>query len=164
MNLGTLFLLIVLTAIAAFAAFNWAAFTAPTALSLGPVVVQAPLGLIMLGLVVVLTVLFLGYVVYLQTSVLLDARRNAKQLQANRELADRAEASRFTELRAYLESELGKQAELNAQSRAAILERLDQLENDLRSALEQSGNTVAAYIGELDDRLVKQDGTRLLRG
>lgn len=164
MSLATLMLLLVLAAIAAFAAFNWAAFTAPTAVWLGPAVVEAPLGLIMLGLLVLLTVLFLGFVVYLQTSVLLDARRHARELQANRELADRAEASRFTELRAYLEAELRKQAELDAETRDAILARLDQLEHELRSAVEQSGNSVAAHIGELDDRLGRQDSTRLLRG
>ncbi len=153
MNARTLFLLMVLAAIAAFAALNWEAFIAPTTLSLGVTVVEAPLGLTMLGLLVFLTALFLVFVVYMQTSLLLDARRNAKELHANRELADQAEASRLTELRAYLEAELAKQASLNAESREAILARLDRIEHDLRDTVEQSGNTLTAYIGELDDRL-----------
>jgi len=106
--LRTLILLIVFIAVVIFAVLNWSAFMAPTTLSLGVAQVQAPLGLIMLGLVALLAALFLLYVVYLQTTVLLETRRHAKELQAQRELADQAEASRFTELRGYLETRLGE--------------------------------------------------------
>ncbi|BBP05822.1 hypothetical protein TPL01_07290 [Sulfuriferula plumbiphila] len=153
MKVRTLFLLIVLGATAVFAALNWNAFMAPATLSLGFASVQAPLGLIMLGLLILLTAFFLIFVVYLQTSVLFDTRRHARELQASRELADKAEASRLTELRAFMESELKRQAALDAESRAAVLARLDQLDHDLRAAVEQSGNTVSAYIGQLEDRL-----------
>ncbi len=155
MKIRTLFLLIVVAAIAAFAALNWNAFMTPTTLSLGFATVQAPLGLIMLGLLVFLTGLFLVFVVYLQTSVLLEARRHARELQANKELADKAEASRFTELRGFLEAELKRQADLDAESRAALLARLDQFDRDLRAMVEESANTLSAYIGELEDRIEK---------
>lgn len=159
MKVRTLVLLLTLVAIAAFTALNWSAFMTPTTLSLGVANVQAPLGLVMLGLVAFLAALFLVFVVYLQTSVLLEARRHARELQANRELAGQAEASRFTEMRGFLEAELKRQAGLDAESRAVVLARLDQLDRDLRSAVEQSGNTLAAYIGELEDRLEKGRAT-----
>ncbi|MFQ6759221.1 MAG: LapA family protein [Deltaproteobacteria bacterium] len=159
MKVRTLFLLLTVAAIAVFTALNWSAFMAPATLSLGVANVQAPLGLVMLGLVAFLAALFLVFVVYLQTSVLLEARRHARELQANRELADQAEASRFTELRGFLEAELKREAGLNAESRAIVLARLDQLDRDLRSAVEQSGNTLAAYIGELEDRLERGRAT-----
>ncbi|MFA6900897.1 MAG: LapA family protein [Desulfurivibrionaceae bacterium] len=155
MKLRTLFLLLAVVAIASFTALNWSAFMTPTTLSLGVADVQAPLGLVMLGLLALLTALFLIFLVYLQTSVLLEARRHARELQANRELADQAEASRFTELHEFLELEMKRQASLDAESRAVLLARLDQLDRDLLSAVEQSGNTLAAYIGELEDRLEK---------
>ena len=60
----------------------------------------------MLGLLAILTALFLGYVAYLQTTVILEWRRHAKELQTQRERADQAEASRFTELRAHLDTRL----------------------------------------------------------
>lgn len=153
MNIRTLFLLIILSAIAAFAALNWSVFITPTTLFLGFVTVQAPLGLIMLGLLILLTVFFLIFVVYQQTSALFDTRRHSRELQANRELADKAEASRFTELRIFLDMELKRQAGLDAESRAAVLARLDQLDHDLRLAIDQSGTTLSAYLGELEDRL-----------
>jgi len=116
-----------------------------------------PLGLVMLGLLVFVTALFLVYVLYLQGSVLLETRRNSRELHTNRELADRAEASRFTELRTFLEAELARQTTLNLESKAAVIARIDQLEQDFRAFSEQSGNTLAAYIGELEDRLDKNN-------
>lgn len=155
MKLQSVLLLIVFVAIAAFTALNWGVILSPTELSLGFTTINMPLGLIMLGLLAIVTTLFLTFVVYLQGSVLFEARRHSRELQANRELADRAEASRFTELRAYLEAELTKQSFQNDDSRNALLARIDKLEHEFQSYMEQSGNTLAAYIGELEDRLEK---------
>lgn len=155
MKIRTLFLLMVLGAIAAFAALNWSAFVATTTLSLGVANIQAPLGLIMLGMLAFLVAVFLVFILYLQTSVLIDTRRNARELQACQELADQAEASRFTELRGFLEVELKKLADREGEAKAAMLARLDQLERDIHSRVEQSENVLSAYIGELDDRLEK---------
>lgn len=153
MNIRTLLLLIILGAIGVFAAFNWNAFMAPTSLYLGFASVQAPLGLIMLGLLVLLTALFLIFVIYLQTSVLLDTRRHARELQVSRDLADKAEASRVIELRTFIEMELQRQATLDAEARKVLLVRLDQLDRDMSAALEQGTNSISAYIGQLEDRL-----------
>jgi len=100
-------------------------------------------------------------VLYLQTTVLFDTRQHAKELQSNRKLADQAEASRFTELRSFLELELKKQLDQDGHSRAAVLTRIDQMEATLRLVVEQSGNSLAATLGELEDRLDKgnKDGT-----
>jgi hypothetical protein len=155
MKVRTLFLLIVLVAISAFAALNWNAIMMPTTLSLGVAVVKAPLGLVMLGILAFLTALFLVFVVYLQTAALLEARRHARELQSNRELADKAEASRLTELKRFLEVKLNRQVGFNAELRDVVLARVDQLDRDLRSVVEQSSNTLSAYIGELEDRLEK---------
>jgi hypothetical protein len=114
-----------------------------------------PLGLIMLGILIIVTSLFLAFVVYLQGSVLLEARRHSKELQLNRELADKAEASRFIELRAFLEQELVKQALENNNTKASIIARMDKLRDEFITSMEQTNNTFGAYIGELEDRLEK---------
>jgi hypothetical protein len=116
-------------------------------------VVQLPLGLLMLGLLVFVSVAFLAYILYMQTAVLFDTRRHSREMQVNRDLADKAEASRFTELRHFLETEMAQQASNNTQSIASVMARVDQLDQDLRTVLEQSGNSFAAYIGQLEDRL-----------
>lgn len=155
MKLSTLFLVIILAVIGAFAALNWNVFIMPTELSLGFTKVQVPLGLAMLGLLIFLTVLFLGFVVYLSTSALFETRRQSHALQVSRELADQAEASRFNELRNFLEAELLKLTSLDAASQSKVITKLEQLEGGLRTTIEHSGNTLAAYMGELEDRFEK---------
>lgn len=153
MYLRTLLLLLVLGAIVVFAAVNWGAFTTPTSLSVVVSTVQAPLGLIMLGLAAILTALFLVFLVFLQASMIIEGRRHGHELRTQRELAEKAEASRFTELHTFLEVELPKLAGQTAELRVDVQTRLDHLDQNLRSAIEQAGNTLSAYIGELEDRL-----------
>ncbi len=153
MRIRSLLLILVIALIAAFTVLNWGVFLADTPLSLGISTVQAPLGLVMLGLLIFVVAYCLVYVLYLQSNVLMDTRRNAKELQIHRELADKAEASRFTELRGFVEAGMKQSAEQNKAAQQALVARLDALENSLRTSVEQSGNSLSAYIGELEDRL-----------
>ena len=153
MSLRTLLLLVMLGVLALFTALNWSAFTTPTSLSLVFATVQAPLGLLMLVITGLLAVYFLLYVVYLQSTVILEARRYARELQAQRTLADEAEASRFTEMRAFLDSRIAKLEGDVAQSQSSMQGRLDRMGADLRSTIEQTGTVLTAYIGEVEDRL-----------
>lgn len=158
MPLRTILILVLLGAIAIFAGLNWGAFTAPTTLRLGFATVEAPLGLIMLGMTVLLAFLFLIFVTYLQTTVLLESRRHARELQAQRDVAEQAEASRYSRLREFLEAELQKIRYRSELAETGVIARLDQLDRELRALIEQSGNTLAAYIGELEDRLQREIG------
>ncbi|MES2579974.1 MAG: LapA family protein [Pseudomonadota bacterium] len=153
MKVRALVLLGVLGLFLVFMILNWTTIMAPTTLNLGVTEVNAPLGLVMLGMIALLTALFLVFIVYLQTSVLFEARRHAKELQSNRELADKAEASRFTELRQFMDAEIQKQATIQAESKSDLLNKLDVLSVDIHHAIDVSGNSLSAYIGELEDRL-----------
>lgn len=153
MGLRTGILLVVVLLIAALAALNWGTLATPTMMSIGFMQVTAPLGLIMLGLTVLLGLFFLIYVLWLQSSVLMDARRHTKEMQAQRDLADKAEASRFTELRNFLAAQENEHMARNGERHAALLARIEQLDDVLRQRAEQMDNTVAAHIGQLEDRL-----------
>ena len=153
MYIRTLLMVLAAGALAVFAAVNWSAFTTPTALSLIFTTVEAPLGLVLLGFVVLLAALFLIYVVYLQSSVLFESRRHARELQAQRELAEHAETSRIHDLRSFLETRLQIQDEQTGQSKAELSSRLDHLERSLRESIELCQNSLAASIAEVDDRL-----------
>ena len=147
MHFRSIVLLLTALAIAALAALNWSALAAPTLVSLGVVSFEAPLGLLMLALTTLLGVVCIAYVLSLQGSVLLETRRHTKEMQAQRELADKAEASRFTELRAYLETQ-------HHQSHTAMMARIDNLEARLAARADQSDNTTAAYVGQLEDQMM----------
>jgi uncharacterized integral membrane protein len=146
-------MLLLLAAFAAFTIANWGAITAPTTLSLIFATVQAPLGLILFGFVVATAGLFLLLLAYQQATVIVEARRTAKELNAQRRLADQAEASRFTELRRHMDEQMQRIETDAAARQAALVERVDRLEQGLRAQIEQSGNSLAAFVGELDDRV-----------
>ena len=167
MKVRTLLLLMVLLAIVIFTALNWTVITTPTTLSLLVATVEAPLGLIMLGLLLLLTGVFTIFAGYQQTSTLLEARQQTKALEAQRKLADQAEASRITELQNLLNSALLRLEQQSVESRQATAARLDRLEQDLRAAVAQEGTTLSAYIGQLEDRLDRHNqvsGAPPLRG
>jgi hypothetical protein len=153
MRVRVLPVLLVLLLAGVFAMFNWPAFSTPTTLSLIVTDVVAPLGVVMLGFLALLAVMYIASVVYLQGSSLLESRRLGRDLQAQRELADKAEASRFTELREFMNAELARVSQANDQLRASLFSRLDEMERRQRAVMEQNANSLSAYIGEMEDRL-----------
>jgi type III secretory pathway component EscR len=158
MYLRTLLIVLALGALALFTAANWSAFVTPTTLSVIFASVEAPLGMVLLGVVVLLAAMFLIYVVYLQSSVLFETRRHARELHSQRELAEHAEISRIHDLRTFLETQLqtlGKQTE---QSNSELSARLEQLEGELRQSIEHCQNSLAASMAEIDDRLKQGAG------
>lgn len=134
MNIRTILLVVMLGLIGIFTVVNWAVIIAPTTLSLIVIQIQAPLGLVMLAFITLLIIIFLIFIVYLQAGIMTDRRCMMRDLEAQRALANQAEASRFSELRIYLE-----QAFTNAER-----------------VTKESGNTLSAYLGELEDRLERK--------
>ena len=149
MRVRNLILLVVLGLVASFLAINWSAVTATAKFTLLLTSFEAPIGLVMLALIVVLVAAFGAYLILTQGVILLDARRHAKELQTQRSLADRAEGSRVAEVRELLRDEL---ARLDA--------RLTEHEERVRTELRDGVNSLAATIGELDDRLRSRGESR----
>jgi uncharacterized protein HemX len=147
MRARTLIVLLMIALVAVFTVLNWGVFVTPTALSLGFMSVDAPLGLVMLALLALLVLAFAIYMALWQSTVLAETRAHTKELQAQRELADQAEASRFTELRTALQAEF-----------ATLGERLGKAQDALRQEMRDSSNSLAATIGEIEDRLQRQGG------
>ncbi|MCU0919766.1 MAG: LapA family protein [Burkholderiaceae bacterium] len=145
MRARTLIVLLMIALVAVFTVLNWGVFVTPTALSLGFMSVDAPLGLVMLALLALLVLTFAIYMALWQSTVLAETRAHTKEMQAQRELADQAEASRFTELRTALQAEF-----------ATLGERLGKAQDALRQEMRDSSNSLAATIGEIEDRLQRQ--------
>lgn len=155
MKLFTLLLILILVLTGFIASLNWAAFSLPTDLWIGFTSIQLPVGVLLLGVLASITVLFLLYVIYLQTSSLLETRRLSRKLEDNIALAEKAEQSRFTELKGALVSEMLSQTNLNIESKSAILSSLDQIKSELRMSIEQSNNSLSAHLGEFEDKFEK---------
>lgn len=131
MYLSALLLIIVLLLLGGLAAMNWPVFVTPTAMWLGFAEFQVPLGLLLLAVIGLVCGLFLVIILLQQAGVILETRRTSKELKAQRELADKAEVSRFTELRAFIEAEMKRLAQHG----------------------EEQTRSLTAYVGEVEDKL-----------
>ena len=154
-RIALLVLIIVLIGVLAFFNFPYLAQTVP--MSLGFTTVEAPLGLILMGLTALMAIVFIAYVIAMQGAWLLEARAHTKEMTAQRELADKAEASRFTELRIAIEN-------LHKEEERRLMDRMDNLEAHLHARAQESDNSTAAYVGQLEQQLRHTPATAPGRG
>ncbi len=131
-----------------FIGVNWSAMNRPVQLSFIVTTADAPLGVLLLGMGFVIVSVVLGYALRVQMTAFGDSRRQAAELKAQRALADQAEQSRFLELRNAIEAEF-----------AAVRQRQSESESRMREDLRESVNSLAAYLGEIDDRLERRSSS-----
>ncbi|MEO7400661.1 MAG: hypothetical protein ABIV07_07820 [Polaromonas sp.] len=156
MRFRTIFLVLVILLVAAFVALNVDEFTRISVLSLGFTTVQVALGMVMLLLFVVSLLVFLASSLYLQSKNLLEARAHTRELDSQRQLADKAEASRFTELRTYLEEQTLAAERREAALGTVLADRFARQQQELIARIDQTDNTLAAYMGQIEDRLERR--------
>jgi uncharacterized integral membrane protein len=118
---------------ALFVVLNWRVFAGTAKLNLLLTSADVPVGVVMLLLFALGLLVLWNYVGAWQGTLLTEFRRQAKELQAQRLLAESAEASRFTELGTLVREEIAK----------------------LRTELQETEHSIAATLGEMDDRLRK---------
>jgi uncharacterized integral membrane protein len=118
---------------ALFVVLNWRVFAASAKLNLLLTSADVPVGVVMLLLFGVGLLVLWNTMGRWQGTLLMEFRRQAKELQAQRLLAESAEASRFTELGALIREEIAK----------------------LRTELRDTEHSIAATLGEMDERLRK---------
>jgi len=148
MRTRTLLVGLVLLLIAAFLIVNWSVFAASAKVSFVFTSVEVPIGMVMLGILTLIALTFGIYSVVSWSAILLEFRRQAKELTAQRTLADQAEASRFTELRAVMHDELEH-----------LADQMAKMHDTIRAEIRDNANSIAATIGELDDRIHKLDSS-----
>ncbi|MHB1085098.1 MAG: hypothetical protein ACYCZA_09705 [Thiobacillus sp.] len=136
-----------------FSLANWSVLNAPTHLSFVAFSIDAPLGLVLLGIILVFLTLFTVYVLVLRTTMLMDARHYARELQAKQQLAEKAEASRLSDLRSQLDLEFAQLKETIEKSRTDLSVRIEGMEQALRNSIEESSRSLSAYVGEVDEKL-----------
>jgi uncharacterized integral membrane protein len=114
-------------------ALNWRVFAGPARVNLLFTSAEVPVGVVMLMLFALVLLVLWTIVSRWQGTLLMEFRRQAKELEAQRLLAESAEASRFTELGTLIREEIAK----------------------LRTELQETEHSIAATLGEMDDRLRK---------
>lgn len=146
-------LIVAILLVAAFAALNWGEIIRPSSLLIGPVVMDAPLGAILLGLLALATIVFVISAGTLRTQSLMESREHHKSLEAQRTLADKAEASRFIDLRQHLDTQLRELRERDAIGATELQKSSVESQRELRTQLEQINRTLAARLSEMEHRL-----------
>ena len=89
----------------------------------------------------------------LRTAMLMEGRRYAHELQAQRELAERAETSRFTQLREQVNLEFARLHTALQDIRASLMGRTEGMEQSLLKTVDEATNSLAANVGEVDEKL-----------
>ena len=153
MHIRNLSIALVMVLLALFTALNWQAFNAKTTLSLGVGEVQAPLGLLMLGVTGFVSALFLVYIVIQQAQLLVATRRMAKEIKSQRALADEAEASRFVELRSLVQDEARRLEARIAEVGHQVGDRAERLARQLPTQSDGVVRALSAHLGEIEDKL-----------
>jgi hypothetical protein len=146
-------LVIAILLVAGFAALNWGEMVRNAPLSFGVFVMDAPMGAILLGLLAITLVLFLAATAAMRTQSLMDYRTHQKTLEAQRELADKAEASRFVDLRQHLDTHLRAMGERDTFAAAEFDKALQANQRELRTQMDAINRTISARLNELENRL-----------
>ena len=144
--------LLALILLSLFAVGNWTTLTATTTLSFLGLAFDAPLGLLLLGAAVIVIALFAIYALSLHASLLVEVMRHAKELEAQRALAEQAEQSRYTALGTQLDHECERLRAQIDDVAARLSAQGENLERSLLKMVAESSNSLAAYLGEIDDR------------
>ena len=146
-------LLVAILLVAGFAALNWSEFLRPTPLSFGVFVMDAPLGLILLTVLGITLVAFLISSIHMQTVNLLDTRQHSKELHAQRELADKAEASRFTDLRQHLDAQMREIQQRETIAATELEKAVAAGQRELRTQLDLMNRTLATRLADIESRI-----------
>lgn len=108
MKYQTILVTFILFLMVLFAGLNWELFTTISTLNLLFTDVEAPLGIVMLIVIAAMSLIYLAVVSTIETSALVQSRRNTKELEKARKLAETEELSRYNDLRVLFEQELQK--------------------------------------------------------
>ena len=153
MHLRSVFLLLLFVLCSVFLIVNWEGVMAEVNVNLLWTEIQAPLGLILLlgpGLLILLCLIY-GFVQ--QAALSMDLRRVNKQLQQARDLAQKAELSRFTELKNELQKQITELQNQSAARHSSLMAAVNGVQAAVDESAQETVNSLSASVGEVEDRL-----------
>jgi hypothetical protein len=153
MRARLVFIVLALLVVGGVAALNWPEFTRTTTLAFGAFTTEASVGLFMLAAFGITILVMLLSSAMQESRYMLESHRHAKALQAQRDLADKAEASRFTDLRQHLDMHLRENRQREAIAATEFEKAMVQSQRELRNQLEGMSRTLESRLGELEGRI-----------
>lgn len=153
MRARLLFIVLAGVVVAGLAALNWGEVTRTSRLNFGLILTDAPLAGILLAILALTLVVFLVSSAIQESRNLLAWNRHAKELQAQRDLADKAEASRFTDLRQHIDATLRETRQRDALAGGEFEKSMLQSHRELRAQLDAMNRTLLARLAQLEARV-----------
>lgn len=153
MRARLLFIVLAGVVVAALAALNWGEVTRVSRLNFGLILTDAPLAGILLAILALTLVVFLVSSAIQESRNLLAWNRHSKELQAQRDLADKAEASRFTDLRQHIDATLRDARQRDSLVGGEFEKAMLQSHRDLRAQLDTMNRTLLARMADLESRV-----------
>ena len=151
MKLHTVILVLVLFVVLLFAGINWNLFARQDSINFIFFSIEAPLGVIMLGAIGVLGIIYLLFIGRLEVSSMMEARKSNKALEEARELALSKEKSRITELQNVISEQI-----------EAFGERFESLEKKIKGVEDKFSGTE----NKVDDIIKRfyEEGVFIVKG
>ena len=153
MRARIVFIVLALLVVGGVAALNWPEVNRTTAMNFGVLTAEASMGLFLLAAFGLTILVMLLSSAVQESRYMMESNRHAKALQAQRDLADKAEASRFTELRQYLDTHLRDNREHDAITATEFEKAMVQGQRELRSQIEQMSRAMDARLSQLETRI-----------
>ena len=155
MHLRSVFLLLLFVLCAVFLIVNWEGVMADVTVNLLYTEIQAPLGLILLlgpGLVILICLVY-GFVQ--QAALSMELRRVNKLLQQARDLAQKAEQSRYVELKSEMQKQILELQNQSASRHSSLMAAVNGLQSAVEESAHETVNSLSASVGEVEDRLTQ---------
>ena len=153
MHLRSVFLLLLFVLCSVFLIVNWEGVMAEVNVNLLWTEIQAALGLILLmgpGLLILICLIY-GFVQ--QAGLSMELRRVNKQLQQARDLAQKAELSRFTELKSEMQKQITELQNQSASRHSSLMAAVNGVQAAVDESAQETVNSLSASVGEVEDRL-----------
>ena len=153
MHLRSVFLLLLFVLCSVFLIVNWEGVMAEVNVNLLWTEIQAPLGLILLmgpGLLILICLIY-GFVQ--QAGLSMELRRVNKQLQQARDLAQKAELSRFTELKSEMQKQITELQNQSASRHSSLMAAVNGVQAAVDESAQETVNSLSARVGEVEDRV-----------
>lgn len=146
------FIVLAILVTAIIASLNWPEFTRAEPLSFGLFTATVPVGATMLVIMAIVLTVFLVTSAIQESRYLLDHRRHSRALHAQRELAENAEASRYTDLRQHFDTHLRDSRQRESMVATEFEKRMLQSNQELRAQIERMHQMLAARLDTMDTR------------
>lgn len=144
MRLWVVLWLVFVAAGSVFTIVNWQVLTAQTAINLLVAQVTAPLGLVMLGAMAALTLLYLLFLLWVETKALIQIGR------VNPRAAAEPASTPMTEFRTDLERQLGELRTETAESTRNVIARLEHVEQVVKDEVDRASHTLMSHVDRLE--------------